>query len=95
MDLKFAICVKEIHTHLISQLIDFLWHYIELLVKILCIFGLLFLFLHYASTYRVNKDEYISVPAAGAVFSGAILARYTSYKNQRRATKTVAEKRLV
>jgi len=23
MDLKFAICVKEIYTHLISQLIDF------------------------------------------------------------------------
>jgi len=35
------------------------WHYIELLVKILCIFGLLFLFLHYVCFYLwVNKDEY-------------------------------------
>jgi len=42
------------------------WHYIELLLKILCIFGLLFLsilcmlyIMYYVCFYlRVNKDEY-------------------------------------
>jgi len=34
------------------------WHYIELLVKILCIFS----FLHYVCFFlRVNKDEYKEV----------------------------------
>jgi len=36
------------------------WHYIELLVKILCIFWFGVSFLHYVCFYlRMNKDEYI------------------------------------
>jgi len=35
--------------------ISFNWHYIELLVTILCIFYCCFFFLHYASTYEWIK----------------------------------------
>jgi len=44
------------------DIISFNWHYIKLLVKILCIFGLFFLFLHHASTYEwIKMNIYIYI----------------------------------
>jgi len=50
--------LKKRSEKLLFDSISFNWHYIELLVKILCIFGLLFLFFTLRFYLWVNKDEY-------------------------------------